>query len=380
MLNPGQLVGNRYRIEQPLGQGGYASVYKARDTKNQNRVCAIKENAQNDPDSRKQFKQEADIRKRLPRHDNVVEVFDYWEAANGQQYIVMEFILGENLDDKVKQHGVLTEAQTIAWMSQICDGLGLLHSYNIIHRDVKPANILTTLTGRAVLVDLGIAKLYDPNRPTTKGARGVTPGFSPYEQYGYGRTDPRSDVYALGATIYFCLTRVVPPEATQRNDPSQPVPLKRPRQHNPKISLELEQLIVKALAIPANDRYQSVLEMQAALVSMQHAASAAINQLSGVIRRIGQPARFSDGYSQKIYEFELETPSRAGIQCKMDGHMFPLVFLFNGTNVMAEGAFDAQQVFHVKKLTDLRTRRVWTPKPSIGWWERMKIELGLMNP
>ena len=97
----------------------------------------------------------------------------------------------------------------------MCGALAYLHQRTppVIHRDIKPENIILTNEGRAVLVDFGISKVYDPTKGTTVGAKAVTPGYSPPEQYGRGRTDARSDVYALGATLYTLLTGQTPPEA-----------------------------------------------------------------------------------------------------------------------------------------------------------------------
>lgn len=151
-----------------------------------------------------------------------------------------------------------------------CDALTYLHAQNppVIHRDVKPANIKITPEGRAMLVDFGIAKAYDPSMRTTLGARAVTPGFSPLEQYGLvGRTDARSDIYALGATLYALLTGQAPPEATDRG-PDFALPA--PRRLNPRVSPPVEAALLKALEVYPAGRFPSAAAFKAAL-GVRHA-------------------------------------------------------------------------------------------------------------
>ena len=134
------------------------------------------------------------------RHQSLPQVHDYFIEPNGQQYLVMEFVEGTDLHTLVQQRGALQEAQAVAWSTQILDALEYLHTQQppIIHRDIKPQNIIITPQGRAMLVDFGIAKMFVVGQSTTAGARAVSPGYSPPEQYGRGTTDARSDIYALG--------------------------------------------------------------------------------------------------------------------------------------------------------------------------------------
>jgi len=379
MHNPGDILSQRYRIEEQLGQGGFGTVYKARDRTN-NRVCAVKENTENDPSARKQFEREASILKGL-RHQNFPEVFNFFVEPNSQQYIVMEFVKGDNLRTLVQQQGALPESQVLGWMDQICDALAYLHHHNVIHRDVKHANIIITPTGRAVLVDLGIAKIYDPQNPltpTTAGSRIGTPGFAPLEQYT-GGTGPCSDVYAVGATLYFCLTGQVPPDALLRANVSPPTPLVPPRQLNPKISLDMEAFILKTMAMPKNDRYQTMQEVRGVLDAIQGGKPPPGTRFTGTIQQLGRPGLYSSGYSRRHYSFLLVTQTGTKMPCELKGYLLPLV-LFNGASVTVDGAFDGNNVLQVTKLTDLQTQRGWTPKPTLGRWEQLKIELGLMKP
>jgi serine/threonine protein kinase len=216
-LIPGQIINSRYRIVKQLAQGGFGAVYRAWDTA-LNHACALKENLAKDVNAQKQFEREATILAPL-RHPNLPAVTDYFDVPGQGQYLVMDFVEGEDLQDKLDRAGQsLPEAQVVGWIAQVCDALTYLHSQNppIIHRDIKPANIKITPQGQAVLVDFGIAKLYVPSQKTTLGARAVTPGYSPPEQYGQGNTDARTDVYALAATLYTMLAGQEPQESVQR--------------------------------------------------------------------------------------------------------------------------------------------------------------------
>ncbi len=259
-LAQGQILNNRYRIVKLLGQGGFGAVYRAWDT-SLNRPCALKENLDTSPEAERQFGREASMLANL-RHSSLPVVTDHFILPGQGQYLVMDFVEGEDLQSMAdRAGGPLPENQVLSWIGQVCDALNYLHSQNppIIHRDIKPANIRVTPDGRAMLVDFGIAKVYDPKLKTTLGARAVTPGYSPQEQYGTGTTDPRSDVYSLGATLYTLLTGSEPVESIQRN---LDVPLPSPRTINPAISPAVERVILRAMEMRPTQRYQSADEMK----------------------------------------------------------------------------------------------------------------------
>lgn len=373
---PPRILRNRYRIEGLIDQGGFGAIYKARDLKNRNRVCAVKENLDNSSAAQQQFRFEAQLLRKLD-HPNLPKVFDDFIEPNGQQYLVMDFIAGEDLRTVVKRTGPLQESQVLAWITQICDALTYLHSQSVIHRDVKPANIRITPTGKAVLVDFGIAKIYDPTRPTTRGARGVTPGFSPPEQYGHGKTDARSDVYALGATLYAVLTgQEEPTESVQR---TMGAPLAPPRSLNPALSAGMERVILKAMEIDPAQRFQTMLEMTNALLVLKGGIQSGPTQIIGRLVQIGQPALFGSGYGRKEYWFVVEIPNGQRINCHMQGFM-PLLTVLYDTQVRADGTLDSNNVFQVTRLTDLQRNQTWAPKPTLGWVEQLKITLGITGP
>jgi hypothetical protein len=263
-LSIGQLLrNNRYRIDALLGQGGMGAVYRAWDTSLDIPV-AVKENLDTSAEAQKQFGREAQLLARLA-HPSLPRVTDYFFIPGQGQYLVMDFVEGEDLEAMVRRLGALPEPQVLNWIAQVCDALAYLHSQPspVIHRDIKPANIKIRGDGRAMLVDFGIAKVFDPVLATTMGARAVSPGYSPPEQYGGGVTDPRSDVYALGATLYHLLTGCQPPESVQRAVGAR-MPL--PRQVNGQISPMAEQTILKAIEVATDRRFQSVGELKAALM------------------------------------------------------------------------------------------------------------------
>ena len=224
MLNPGTVLQERYRIVRELGRGGMGAVYHAWDMRLSIPV-ALKEmipqseiSTQLLQELRTQFQQEATVLARLS-HPHLVGVTDFFEEGRNI-YLVMKFVEGESLADRIKREGALPEAQVVKWSEQLLEALSYCHSQGIIHRDIKPQNIIIRPDGQAVLVDFGLVKLWDPNDPKTRTAvRGMgSPQYAPPEQYelDVGHTEPRSDLYSLGATMYHALTGQAPPTATLR--------------------------------------------------------------------------------------------------------------------------------------------------------------------
>lgn len=261
-MNQGDLLVDRYRIVRPVGQGGFGTVYRAWDTNLQVAV-AIKENTDIGQQAQQQFEREAHLLANL-RHPNLPRVSDHFIVPGQGQYLVMDFVEGKSLAQLLAERGSpLGEAEVLPWMRQICAALDYLHSRTppVIHRDVKPQNVIITPDGRALLVDFGISKVFDANRGTTTGARAVTPGYSPPEQYGVGRTDARSDIYALGATLYTLLTGQEPPESVNFIGGGL---LPSPRGINPAVSPPVEAAILAAMNPDMTRRLSSAGEFQMA--------------------------------------------------------------------------------------------------------------------
>jgi eukaryotic-like serine/threonine-protein kinase len=262
-LSQSQELNGRYRIVNLIGQGGFGAVYRAWDL-NLKRPCAVKENLDISAEAQKQFDREVQLLANL-HHSNLPRIYDCFFLPGMGQYLVMDFIEGQDLQSMLEARGPLPEAEVIPWIRQICEALDYMHSQSppVIHRDIKPANIIITPQGRAMLVDFGISKVYDPQLKTTVGARAVTPGFSPWEQYGQGSTDNRSDIYALGATLYALLTGQEPPESIALM--GGVAALVSPRELNPTIAPHVAQAIEQALQSRPTDRFAGAAALSQAL-------------------------------------------------------------------------------------------------------------------
>ncbi|GBD08092.1 Serine/threonine-protein kinase StkP [Candidatus Thermoflexus japonica] len=279
MLKPGTLLHGRYKILRPIGRGGMGAVYEAEDTLLEGRRCAIKEilfSFETDPayreQARLQFYREASVLARLD-HPNLPKVSDYFSEGD-RDYLVMDFVPGRDLReiiDEAKESGrFLDERTVLLWAEQLCDALDYLHRQEppIVHRDIKPSNIKLTPDGRIKLVDFGLVKLLAPDEERTitiLQGRG-TAAYTPLEQYGgdVGHTDVRSDIYALGATLYHLLTNTPPPDARQRF--LKPDSLVPPRAINPRISPRVERAILNAMAMHPDDRPPSIAAFRAELL------------------------------------------------------------------------------------------------------------------
>ena len=263
-LDPEIILHERYRIENELGRGGFGAVYRAWDL-SLNRPCAVKENLDTSPEAQRQFAREATILANLT-HPNLPRVTDHFTVEGQGQYLVMDFVDGEDLASRMQREGTAPVGQSLEWVTQVADALTYLHSRkpSVVHRDIKPANIRITPEGKAMLVDFGLVKVYDPNLQTTMGARAVTPGYAPPEQYGQGNTDARSDIYALGATLFKLLTGEEPLESVQRMAGKKMPPA---HQLNANISPHISESIERAMNLEPEGRFQDAMDFKTALSS-----------------------------------------------------------------------------------------------------------------
>jgi Tol biopolymer transport system component len=262
-LEIGEFLKDRYKIEAILGQGGMGAVYRAVD-ENLGVAVAVKENLFITEEYARQFHREASILAGL-RHPNLPRVTDHFVIEGEGQYLVMDYVEGEDLRDKLERNEIIPEETALPWFMEICDALAYLHSRvpPIYHRDIKPGNIKITPDGRAVLVDFGLAKVADEDGSTTAGAKAMTPGFSPPEQYGTGPTDARTDVYSLAATLYAALCGAIPEDALERAMRRETLtPL---RKWNSKVSSGVARALERALEVSPDERYQTINELAAAL-------------------------------------------------------------------------------------------------------------------
>jgi serine/threonine protein kinase len=246
---------DRYEVVNHLGQGGMGTVYVARDRRLGRRQCVVKKLRDDffrEEDKEKAmafFEREADVLSKL-QHSNIVHIHDSFKE-DGDCYLVMEYVEGENLHQMLGRRGEpFPEEQVLQWASQIAEVLDYLHTNDpqIIYRDLKPSNIMIDTKDRVKLVDFGIARPYVEDSDNTHV---VSAGYSPPEQY-WGAADPRSDVYALGATMYFLLTGEEP-LALQTSSP---------RKMSMDISEHSDMIVQRATAQDLLLRYQSALEMK----------------------------------------------------------------------------------------------------------------------
>jgi serine/threonine-protein kinase len=298
-----------YRLRALLGTGGMAEVYRALDPR-LGREVAVKvlpAPLAADPNYVARFRDEA-RRVAALNHPHIVPVYHYGEDG-GLLFLVMP-ILRESLRDRLGRERVLPPAEAGRIAVEIASALEAAHDRGLVHRDVKPENILLDTKGRALLTDFGIARemsfLRRPGAIQTLAATGLpvgTPEYMAPEQLRGGAADQRADIYGLGAVLYEMLTGVVPHEAETPYEVAALVltaPLARPSFHNQNISPALENVIMKALAKNANDRYpdaRSFAEAAVAAVSEPKTLSMpAVGAWSRKTRRfdVGQPRRTAD--------------------------------------------------------------------------------------
>src|SRR5215213_7558569 len=263
-LERGALLHKRYRIVEILGQGGMGSVYRAVD-ENLGVDVAVKENLFTTDEYARQFRLEAVILANL-RHPNLPRVTDHFVIGDEGQYLVMDYIEGEDLRQRMERMGNISEDEAVLIGAALCDALAYLHTRKpaILHRDIKPGNVKITPDGHIFLVDFGLAKVLHGSQATTTGARAMTPGYSPPEQYGTARTDPRTDIYSLGATLYAALSGIIPEDGLARAmDNTQLTPL---RKRNSKVSRRFAASIEKAMGIDPADRFQNGEEFKRSLL------------------------------------------------------------------------------------------------------------------
>jgi formylglycine-generating enzyme required for sulfatase activity len=271
MLSPNTILQNRYRVIRELGHGGMGTVYEALDQR-VNCIVALKETIAGNNDARRAFEREASLLGNL-RHSALPKVMDYFSENHGD-FLIMEFIPGHDLAELLELRGnPFPQAQALGWADTLLNVLEYLHGQKppILHRDIKPSNLKLTKQGEIFLLDFGLAKGSLGQMPTlasSQSVRGYTPVYASLEQiHGHG-TDPRSDLYSFGATLYHLLTGVAPIDAPARFhavEDGQPDPLEPVQMLNPRVSAGIAAVIHQAVAISRRQRPSSVAEMRKAL-------------------------------------------------------------------------------------------------------------------
>jgi len=264
-LAAGAMLGERYEILQILGEGGMGAVYKAKDVEVE-RVVAIKvirPELANHPDILARFKRELVLSRQIT-HRNVVRIYDLGEA-DGIKYITMEFVEGRDLRSVIRSGTPMSLPEKVKVAAQICRALNAAHAEGVVHRDLKPQNILVENTGRIVVMDFGIAHSMEESSLTSTGMLLGTPTYVSPEQAKGEKIDPRSDIYSFGIVFYEILTGKVPFEAETvvglllKRLQERPIP---PIERDKDIPQGLSDVVIKCLAVEREARYQSAEEVE----------------------------------------------------------------------------------------------------------------------
>ncbi|HKW97150.1 MAG TPA: protein kinase [Bryobacteraceae bacterium] len=304
-LQPGDVLGERYEILKALGEGGMGTVYKARD-RELDRLLALKvirSELAGRQDVLKRFKQEL-ILARQVTHKNVIRIFDLG-MADGRKFITMDFIEGRDLRNLLSERGKLPPSEAVGIIRQICQGLEAAHTEGVVHRDLKPQNIMVDAAGRVWVMDFGLARSMEAAGLTRTGALMGTPDYMSPEQARALKVDARSDLFSLGIIFYEMLTGQLPFQADTMmgtlikrvNEPAVP-----PNVVDPSIPQNLSDVIMKCLAVDVEKRYQTTGEILAGLGAASTATASAGMSFSAAqpaavsLAAIGPGAQFGPRY------------------------------------------------------------------------------------
>ncbi len=261
------MLNRRWQVVERLGQGGMGTVYLSNDLNLPNlgdskRSCVVKQLRddffrQEDRERAIQFFfREAQVLSALS-HPNIVAILDFFQEE-GKSYLIMEYVRGKNLHEMLMERGEpFSNEEVIDWSIQVCEVLHYLHTHDppVIYRDLKPSNIMIDERNQVKLVDFGIARPFEESEDNTHV---VSQGYSPPEQY-WGAADPRSDVYALGCTMYFLLT----------GKDSLALTVSNPKKLNSEVLDTLDRIVQRATQQDVWSRYQSALEMKEELIFLR---------------------------------------------------------------------------------------------------------------
>ncbi len=263
-------IGGRYRLEGRLGYGGMSTVHLALDLRLERQVAVklLAEHLAEDPTFISRFQREAQAAARLV-HPNIVQVFDSGQdESSGQYYIVMEYIEGQSCAEILRDDGWLDVDEAIAIIDQACEGLHYAHRHGVVHRDVKPGNLLRAREGEVKLADFGIAKATEQSSITQVGSVLGTAAYLAPEQARGEEAGPRADLYALGVVTYQLISGRLPYEASSLTE----LALKQQQEAPPMLDTlvaavtpQLAEAVAISLALDPRERYQTAREMGRAL-------------------------------------------------------------------------------------------------------------------
>ncbi len=320
-LQAGALLANRYAIQEVIGIGGMGSVYRARDMHfpNVTKLVAVKEMINTAPDPLvretivQNFEREANLLATL-HHPSIPRIFDYF-TLESRSYLVLEFIHGKDMEAVINEtNGFLPEHQVMTWAIELCDVLEYLHNHKpdpIIFRDMKPSNVMINSSGDVMLVDFGIAKVFQSG---IKGTMIGTEGYSPPEQYR-GEATPAADIYALGGTIHHALTRRDP-----RLEPPFSFAERPLRRINPAVSVEIETIVNTALEYAPESRFKSAADMKQALMAAARKTGVLVRD-SRSSTGAGQSGSIPGGGIKPLWTFKCEDEIR-GTPAILQGSLF----------------------------------------------------------
>lgn len=294
-LQANTILNYRYQILDSLGQGGFGITYLAVDTILDSEVC-IKElyisgsstrgqnmtvltqniNEFSFSDFKNRFLQEA---KQLSRfnHFNIVRVIDYFEE-NNTAYYAMEYIDGETLKDLVISSGPLEFNQSIQIIKQLLNAVETVHKAGMLHRDIKPDNIIIAEDGRVVLIDFGSAREYDESKTLNQTAM-ISPCYAPLEQYNpNAKKGAYTDIYSIGATFYFMLTGHKPLNVIERYTER----MIAPHELNKSVDIRVSSAIMLAMEMKPEDRFQNAIEFKEAISIIEHAVNKTFSKVEKI--------------------------------------------------------------------------------------------------
>ena len=297
-FQPGQVLDGRFRITEVLSRSGMATIFKAEDLRNANQLVALKVphlEYESDPNFFSRFQREERIGLEL-NHPFVLKFISVEQKS--RPYLVTEYLKGCTLEHLLKAMRPLPEKDAIKILSLLCDAVQHLHDHGVVHRDLKPQNVMICCDGTIRLMDFGIARDSVSRRITQLGNTSSmgTPDYMAPEQVKAKRADKRTDIYSLGALLYEMLTGVVPFQhenpwaALNARVTGDPV---APRKLNPELSAQIEEIVLRALQRDPAERYPSASAMKSELDTVT------IVRVTGLADRLQQPSEWRPGLFER---------------------------------------------------------------------------------
>jgi hypothetical protein len=371
MVEPGQVLDGKYRIVRLIGEGGMGAVFEGENVRINRRVAikVLHGAALSNAETVQRFEREAQAAGRIGS-DHILEILDLGVLADGERYMVMEFLAGQTLTQRIVQHGRLTPRQVTPLMRQVLVGLGAAHAAGIIHRDLKPDNLFILKERSGIrdyvkIIDFGISKFNalggDMSMTRTGAVMGTPYYMSPEQAKGSGKVDARSDLYAIGVILYEAVAGQVPFLADTFNELMFKIVLSDPKpllEVVPDLDPRFAAIVSKAMARDADQRYQSAAEMVEAFdaLALTFAGTGAGNGAWTAVP-VGAPAELppaqpmtSTGQAtQGAFATSQQAVPAASAPTKRSGAAIAAAI---GALVLVGGAFGAYQAFGGKEAQE----------------------------